>query len=849
MPRTKGKPGEGTKTDEKNDAKANAKTSAKNGARANAKTNASKSAKPDAKAQNAPQNEELPREVEALAEALVLLEPSDVSAMAEAHTSLQKIVESLKQEKQERFAEATHAAAQLVEKIILADTDEPDAAMATLLRFVAALQAAICNGREEAECDFPVELMPGGAVEQPAPEPEPEPEAPKAKSGLEDSTTQLPPAAPQAAPVKKVEAADARQAQTETTGPSDAQTALEADRELLSEFLSGEAQEHLEAADMGLLELETDPSLEEALNAVFRAFHTIKGVAGFLGLTQIGSLAHEAENLLDSARKGELVLKGAAIDATFDAVDGLKKLITEVSEALATGVAAPANAAFGLLIERIQAAGSGEALEEDQGEPEGVPGRRLGEILVESGSATNEQVESALQRQRESDEHPKLGSVLARDEKVPARDVAHALRSQQQASAVKENVKVDAERLDRLLDTIGELVIVEAMVTQSPEMKGIASAELARHLSQLNKITRELQEMGIPLRMIPLRSTFQKMARMVRDLSKKAGKRVEFCMSGEDTELDKSVVDKIGDPLVHMIRNAVDHGLESDPAERRAAGKSETGRVELRAYHKGGGIYIEIEDDGRGLNKDAILAKARDRKLINDGDSLSEREIFNLIFEPGFSTAKKITEVSGRGVGMDVVRRNIEALRGQVDIQSKPGKGSVFSIRLPLTLAIIDGMVVRAGQERYIIPTLSVVRSIRPEKQHRTQILSKGELLSVQGELIPLFRLGELFGIAEAESELTNAIAIIVEEENRRVAILADELLGQQQIVIKSLGEAMKGIPGIAGGAIMPDGKVGLIVDVSGLTRFALTENKEDEIDTKTYTDQEAPAELSAGKA
>ena len=389
---------------------------------------------------------------------------------------------------------------------------------------------------------------------------------------------------------------------------------------------------------------------------------------------------------------------------------------------------------------------------------------------------------------------------------------------------------MDAERLDRLVDMIGEFVIAESMVSQSSELQRVASADLARHLGQLDKITRELQGTGMSLRMIPVRATFQKMARLVRDLAKKAGKQVEFVMSGEETELDKSVVDRIGDPLVHMVRNAVDHGIEATAEERRNAGKAAAGRVELRAFHKGGSIYIEIEDDGRGLNRDAILAKARERGLVKDGDALSDREVWNLIFEPGFSTAKVVTDVSGRGVGMDVVRRNIEVLRGNVEIQSEAGKGSVFSMRLPLTLAIIDGMVVRTGQERYVIPTLSIVTSIRPKASDLSTVISRGEMLSIQGRLIPLFRLGALFDIDDATQDATEGLVVVVEEEGRQMGLLTDELLGRQQIVIKSLGGAMRGIPGIAGGAIMPDGRVGLILDVGGLMRLATSNGEVAEV-------------------
>jgi two-component system chemotaxis sensor kinase CheA len=343
-----------------------------------------------------------------------------------------------------------------------------------------------------------------------------------------------------------------------------------------------------------------------------------------------------------------------------------------------------------------------------------------------------------------------------------------------------------------------------------------------QNISHLDKITRELQEMSTSLRMVPLQSTFQKMARLVRDLSKKIGKDVEFLIKGEKTELDKTVVDRIGDPLVHMVRNAIDHGIESSPEKRRENGKPEKGKVSLRAFHKGGSIYIEIEDDGKGLDKNAIFAKAVERGIINETANLSEKEIFSLIFAPGFSTAESVTEVSGRGVGMDVVKKNIEALRGQIDIQSEPGKGSIFSIKLPLTLAIIDGMVVKVGPERYIIPTLSIVMSVSVPKGRIETIQNKGEMLSLQNELIPVFRLERIFEVEEQKKNDTEErLVVIIEEDGMKTGIIIDELLGQQQIVIKNLGEFLKESPGISGGAIMPDGSVGLILDVSGLVKLA----------------------------
>ncbi len=611
---------------------------------------------------------------------------------------------------------------------------------------------------------------------------------------------------------------------------------LTADPDLVGEFVA-EAREHLEATDVHLMTIETEPSDGEALAAVFRAFHTIKGVAGFLALEEIGRLAHQSENLLDRARRGEVTLAGPVIDVVFDATDAMKRMVGTVEQALRGQGGLVPEPGLDLLLERIgqAAAGTLKAAAEMMVGTEG-PVRRLGEILVETGAASSEGVARALAAQATQPEPERLGTLLVREGEARPRDVVQALRSQRggagEASApveVRETIKVDTDRLDRLIEMVGELVIVESMVSQSRELRENLSPALARSLAQLDKITRELQEMGMALRMVPLRSTFQKMARLVRDLARKSGKAVELALVGEDTELDKTVVDRIGDPLIHMIRNAVDHGIEPDAQARRAAGKPETGRVELRAFHKGGNIHIEISDDGRGLDPEAILAKARERGLVREGEQLSEREIYGLIFEPGLSTAKKVTDVSGRGVGMDVVKRNIEELRGQVEVTSERGRGSTISIRLPLTLAIIDGMVVRLGGERLIVPTLSIVRSIRPRPEELSSVFGRGEMISVQGKLVPLVRLDDVFGRAGHQRAAADSIVVIVEDGSGQAGLLVDELLGQQQIVIKSLGDYLKGTPGISGGAIMADGRVGLILDVSSIVRLAQADGEREE--------------------
>jgi len=382
----------------------------------------------------------------------------------------------------------------------------------------------------------------------------------------------------------------------------------------------------------------------------------------------------------------------------------------------------------------------------------------------------------------------------------------------------ERTIRVDANRLDQLVDLVGELVITGSMVARGTAVGPNQVRDSRRHTLRLDKITRELQELAGSLRMVPVQGLFRKMARLARDTAKKCGKEVSFEMFGEDTELDKTVVEKVADPLVHLIRNAIDHGLEVDAAERLRQGKSSAGSVQLRAFHRGGKIFIEVEDDGRGLNRAAIIEKAVQRGLLRKDELPEDREIYSLICQPGFSTAAKITALSGRGVGMDVVKRNIVSMGGALDIRSEAGKGTCFTMKLPLTLAVIDGMLVRAGAERYVIPTLSVVRLVEPRRDDITSVADRDDWLQVEGRALPLVRLTTLFHLAPGDVQAR--LAIIVESDGDRIAVVVDELLGQQQAVIKSIGAGLGDTLGISGCAILSDGRVGLVVDVAGLMQL-----------------------------
>lgn len=610
---------------------------------------------------------------------------------------------------------------------------------------------------------------------------------------------------------KEIETPD-EQNNGQDQGPEAVQEMNEEDREILNDFVS-ESLENLSSIEVNLIDLEDDPENLEAINAIFRPFHTIKGVSGFLHLAKINKLAHCSENLLDKARDGEIKIEGGVVDLVLESVDMLKRMIQSVEEGLEDGTTLDSGTDIEPLLDKIQTFLS---------KSDAISGKPLGEILIEEGVISKEKLDDSLKEQKKKPDK-KLGEILVEEGSAGPKEVVGALRSQKRFGGRKKldlQIKVDTRKLDTLVDMTGELVIAQSMLRQDETLLSLGNQKLYQNLNQLNQITSTLQKTAMSLRMVPIRSTFQKMVRLVRDLAKNSGKQVALNMEGEDTEIDRNVVDELYEPMVHMIRNAVDHGIE-DPETREANGKPAEGFVQLRAYHRGGNIVIEIEDNGKGLDRERILAKAKANNMITDESGWSDTEIYNLIFQAGFSTAKQVTDVSGRGVGMDVVKKAIEKLRGRVEINSTPGQGSVFTISLPLTLAIIEGMVVRVGEERYIIPALAILESFRPQKSQYSTVKGKGEMVLVRGKLIPLVRLDRIVDTQGRYQNPWEGLVVVVEHEEYQMCLLLDELLGKEEVVIKSLGESLKHIRGLAGGAIMGDGRVGLILDIAGLFDLA----------------------------
>lgn len=585
------------------------------------------------------------------------------------------------------------------------------------------------------------------------------------------------------------------------------------DESLLRDFIV-EGLEYIDAIEVNILNLEQSPEDKDYINAIFRPFHSIKGVASFLNLEQIRDLAHDLETLLGEVRDGELPVTSPLIDIILDGADALKAMIIKLKDGLEGKPGEPLKIDLPALRMRIKSVEKGTT---DTGGT-----RKLGEILIENGAVTEKALNEGLEAAKYSEPPKKVGETLIADGKVTPKQVSQALRQQAKQAADTATIRVNIRKLDDLIDMVGELVITQSMIRQNSIIQSNGDRKLIKDIAQLSGITSELQKTSTSLRMVPIKQTFQRMSRLVRDLSKDAGKLIGVTVEGEDTEIDRNMVDEIYNPLVHMIRNAVDHGIGS-PEERKKSGKPEKGTIRLRAYHKGGNIVIEISDDGAGLDRDRILEKAVENGVVDGSHDLSDQDIYRLIFHPGLSTAGKVTDVSGRGVGMDVVKQAVERLRGKVEIDSAYGEGTTFTTIFPLTMAIINGMIVRVGDEKYIIPITAIRQLLRPARESYNNVVGRGETINVMGNLVPLVRLHELFDIAsEHEAPPWEAIAVVVEGENRSKCLLVDEIIGEEEVVIKGLGEGLKNVKGISGGAILGDGNVGLILDTEGV--FELSE-------------------------
>ena len=623
-----------------------------------------------------------------------------------------------------------------------------------------------------------------------------------------------------------------------------------ADAELMQLFCA-EAQDLLQDIEQGVLVLETNPRDDATINTLFRAFHTFKGNVGVMNLVVLQQLTHELESLLDAARRGNFDLDKDSFDVILAGEDALKRYVEELSGLLGgTGDSTTIPLPIPRLIATVR------ALLADGRKAAVAPASARAAAPPAAPAPVSPQPPAPAVPAPADDVPPSAAAPVARPSAPAPAAPAHFPAAPAPTAAVAEKpavatppapaqagpaaepaatpakpaartaanasagiVRVDTLKLDSLIDLVGELVIAQSMVVQNTEASLLSDSHLSRSISQLRGITSDLQRTAMSLRMVPIRGTFQKMTRLVRDLAVQQGKDIRLVLQGEDTELDRTLVEELNDPLIHMIRNSADHGIE--PAQERIAkGKPPFGTITLRAFHQGGFIVIEIQDDGRGLDPERIRRKAVERGLIRADDDLDKDSILELIFAPGFSTAEQITDISGRGVGMDVVRRNIEKMRGQIEIQSDVGTGSTFTIYMPLTLAIIEGLLVGVGDQRYIVPTLAVRESFRPLPGMVSRVQGRGEMVSVRGRLTPMLRLGRHLNTPAHATDPTQGIVVVVESGQDSRCLFVDELIGKQEVVIKSLGDMFRNQTEFAGAAILGDGRVGLILDINSLVKL-----------------------------
>ena len=654
-----------------------------------------------------------------------------------------------------------------------------------------------------------------------------------------------------------------------------------------------ESVEALASMETGLLGLDAGLPNVDAINAIFRGAHSMKGGSATFGFSEVANFTHHMETLLDGMRGGRRQVTREAIEVLLRSVDCLRSMLDAVQsgrppdhatvqarqrelerllehppdQPVAASAVAPEEMAAagwkiafsprpGLLrsgndpvrifreleeLGRLEVEADLDSLPElEQLDPEDC---RIGWTLWLYGEVGRDQLDEVFAWVEDDCDlaiqplaPPLPPAPLAAEPALlpvaeavppplppPPPPAAKPAKPETEARAAGGgSIRVDTRKIDQLINMVGELVITQSMLSLMGENFSMDRLEpLQAGLAQLERHTRALQESVMNIRMLPISFVFNRFPRLVHDLSGKLGKLVELRLSGEQTELDKTVIEQISDPLVHLVRNSLDHGIES-PDMRRASGKPETGVIHLNACHRGGTIVIEIGDDGRGLDADKILAKAVERGLVDGSASLATAQIQELIFTPGFSTAAQVTDVSGRGVGMDVVRRNIEALGGRIELRSVAGEGSTFSIHLPLTLAILDGQTVSVGEEIYIAPLVSIIESINLTQENISSFIGKSETFRLRGEYLPIIRLHEVFGIATAKARtLTEGLLMVVEGQGLRCGLFVDNVLGQQQVVIKSLEENYRRIEGVSGATILGDGSVALILDIPGLVRLA----------------------------
>jgi two-component system, chemotaxis family, sensor kinase CheA len=576
--------------------------------------------------------------------------------------------------------------------------------------------------------------------------------------------------------------------------------------EMVENYIS-ESIDIIDRIEEKIINFEKNPTNKDLILDAYRNIHTFKGNSGFFGYKDLEDLSMKIEGVFENIRSGKIKINHYLITGFLKDIDTIRQKLADISVKILHKELKETKKTFQTFYK------------EDSGHK-----RKLGEILVEMGEVSSEVVEKTVETQNKP-----IGEILVESGNVTKETLNKALEIQK-ASAVytggvtsigvqRKDVRVDTSKLDKLFDLVGELIIAGAMVSNNPELKGLKLEGFNKSVNFFNKITRELQEVTMSIRMIPLEGLFTKMIRLVRDLSRKSNKIINLLVYGEDTEMDRTVIEEISDPLVHILRNSIDHGIESEE-DRLKKGKEKSGNIKLGAKYEGNEIWVIVEDDGAGLNREKIIKKGIEKGLISgDIEKISDDDIWKLIFEPGFSTAEKVTEISGRGVGMDVVRINLEKIRGKIDIKSEKGKGTTITLKIPLTLAIVEGVTIKVGESCFSIPTIDIIEFFKVNNNQITFTDNDNQLIKVRDEIIPAIKLYEAFNVKTNKRNLEDGVIIVVQSNNKKACLLIDEIIGSQQIVVKSLSDYIGSIKGVSGCSILGNGDVSLIIDTNGLIR------------------------------
>ncbi len=608
-------------------------------------------------------------------------------------------------------------------------------------------------------------------------------------------------------------------------------------QEILEDFLI-ESFELIEQIDQDLVELESNPEDLELLNRIFRVAHTVKGSSSFLNFDILTKLTHHMEDVLNKARRAELKITPDVMDVVLESIDMMKNLLSGIKD---YGNDTDVGIDIEDICKRLTAISEGEEIVSEpevkkEDTPPPPPKEEEQEEDIDVSELSDDEVEQEIERllkQRKAEDKArreakkKAGIVTAKPTSDPAKSAPPPPVKKAAPSAMEQTIRVEVKRLDHLMNLVGELVLgknrllkIYADVEERYEGEKFLE-ELNQVVSAISIVTTDLQIAVMKTRMLPIAKVFNKFPRMVRDLSRELGKDIELAISGEETELDKSIIEEIGDPLVHIIRNSCDHGVE-DKQQRINIGKPEKGLIKLKAYNEGNHIVVEIADDGKGIDADQIKMKGIEKGLITEreADSMTNKEAYALIFKPGFSMAKQVTNVSGRGVGMDVVKTNIEKLNGIIDVDSEFGKGTTIKLKIPLTLAIIQALLVGAQEESYAIPLASVLETVRVSIDDIYTIEGKN-VLRLRDEVLSLVRLSDIFGVKQVFEGSDQTYVVVIGLAESKLGIIVDTLIGQEEIVIKSMGDYLQGVEGIAGATIRGDGRVTLIVDVAAMMDMA----------------------------